>query len=638
MVAGTMAESSAKILRQMQSSPLVKPTVAPTTLPEDEQAPLETAEELERQRWRFWFIIFCFGLLTCLVIARLLEYQIIQWDGAPQKRFVHDGPAPRGVIVDRNGELLAADRYFYKLTATPEHIKTDEERIQLAKVLEALIGLPADQTWKILTERANSQFAELAKLITLEQGKKLIEWQAKEQAEKGVSLLDAVELTPVPLRYYPQTTLASHIMGFVGAGNRGAYGLEEYYDTFLDADSTVGLLEKTQDGLSVLSPSARRFIPSMADKDLVLTLDRSVQWILEDELRRGVAQYRAKGGSIIVMEPRTGAILGMANWPDYDPNHFGDGQVNFERFLNPSISALYEPGSVFKLVTIGAALDTSTIVSDTIFTDTGSIVIGDRTIYNSSRGAYGRVAAKDALAQSLNVVTSQIALKVGSEQFYKYVRRFGFGDLTEVDLANEIPGLLKTPGSENWSLSDLGTNSFGQGLAVTPLQMVSAVAVIANGGQLMRPYIVQARVHDGHVLETRPTLVHPVLRPEAAKALTEMMIYVVDQGNSAAKVSGYQIAGKSGTAQIPTKGGYLENEVIASFVGFAPAEDPKFVMLVKLDRPDPNITQWANYNAAPIFAQVARRLLDHMNVPPSDALVEQEDGEQAPVISNQFHD
>jgi cell division protein FtsI/penicillin-binding protein 2 len=233
------------------------------------------------------------------------------------------------------------------------------------------------------------------------------------------------------------------------------------------------------------------------------------------------------------------------------------------------------------------------------------------------------VTAKDALAQSLNVVTAQIALKVGSEDFYRYVRRFGFGELTEVDLANEVPGLLKTPGSETWSLSDLGTNSFGQGLAVTSIQMVSAVSAIANGGQLMRPYIVQARVHENQVLQTKPTLVHTVMSAEAAKALTQMMIYVVDHGNSAANVSGYKIAGKSGTAQIPTKGGYLENEVIASFIGFAPADDPKFVMLIKLDRPDPNVTQWANFNAAPIFAQVARRVLDHMNVPPDDVRIGQ---------------
>lgn len=607
----------------MQSSSALESTAPAAPRVIGEQTPLETSEELERQRWRFWFIIICFGLLTCLVIARLLEYQIIQWSVTPAKGLTTTDLSARGVIVDRNGELLAADRYFYRVTATPQHLKTDEARLQLAKTLEALIGLPADQTWKILTAAADRQFAELAKAISLEQGQKLIALKSKEQAEKGVSSLDSIALTPIPMRYYPQTSIASHIIGFVQADGHGAYGLEEYYDSFLNANSGVGLLEKTQDTPETLSPKIRRFIPSIADKDLILTIDRTVQWILEDELRSGVAKYHAKGGTIIVMEPKTGAVLGMANWPDYDPNHYGDGQVDFERFANPAVSALYEPGSVFKLITMAAALDTHAITPNSMFTDTGYIIVGDRTIYNSSRAAAGYVSVKDALAQSLNVVTAQVALKVGSEQFYRYVRRFGFGDLTEVDLANEVPGLLKTPGSEMWSLSDLGTNSFGQGLAVTSIQMVSAVSAIANGGQLMRPYIVQARVHDGQMLQTRPTLVHTVMSPEAAAALTQMMIYVVNQGNSAANVSGYKIAGKSGTAQIPTKGGYLENEVIASFIGFAPADDPKFVMMVKLDRPDPNVTQWANYNAAPIFAQVARRLLDHMNIPPDDVRIGQ---------------
>lgn len=607
----------------MQSSSALESTAPAAPRVIGEQTPLETSEELERQRWRFWFIIICFGLLTCLVIARLLEYQIIQWSVTPEKSLTTTDLSARGVIVDRNGELLAADRYFYRVTATPQHLKTDQERMQLAKTLEALIGLPADQTWKILTAAADRQFAELAKAISLEQGQKLIALKNKEQAEKGVSSLDSIDLTPIPMRYYPQTSIASHIIGFVQADGHGAYGLEEYYDSFLNANSGVGLLEKTQDTPALLSPKVRRFIPSIADKDLILTIDRTVQWILEDELRSGIAKYHAKGGTIIVMEPKTGAVLGMANWPDYDPNHYGDGEVNFERFANPAVSALYEPGSVFKLITMAAALDTHAITPNSMFTDTGYIIVGDRTIYNSSRAAAGYVSVKDALAQSLNVVTAQVALKVGSEQFYRYVRRFGFGDLTEVDLANEVPGLLKTPGSEMWSLSDLGTNSFGQGLAVTSIQMVSAVSAIANGGQLMRPYIVQARIHDGQMLQTRPTLVHTVMSPEAAAALTQMMIYVVNQGNSAANVSGYKIAGKSGTAQIPTKGGYLENEVIASFIGFAPADDPKFVMMVKLDRPDPNVTQWANYNAAPIFAQVARRLLDHMNIPPDDVRIAQ---------------
>jgi cell division protein FtsI/penicillin-binding protein 2 len=239
-------------------------------------------------------------------------------------------------------------------------------------------------------------------------------------------------------------------------------------------------------------------------------------------------------------------------------------------------------------------------------------------IFNSNRVGYGPVSTTEALARSLNVVTAQIAVDLGSEQFYRYIERFGFGQLTEIDLAGEVSGLIKAPGNPLWSVSDLGTNSFGQGLAVTPLEMTNAVAAIANNGRLMRPYLVQARIEDDKVLFTQPTLVRSVMKPETAKTLTAMMVETVRTGNAAAGVAGYRIAGKSGTAQIPGEGGYLENATIVSFIGFAPADDPQVVILVKLDRPDPNISQWATHTAAPAFAQVARRLFDHLNIPPDE--------------------
>ncbi|MCB0107230.1 MAG: penicillin-binding protein 2, partial [Caldilineaceae bacterium] len=292
--------------------------------------------------------------------------------------------------------------------------------------------------------------------------------------------------------------------------------------------------------------------------------------------------------------------------------------VDVARFLNPAVSALYEPGSIFKVITMAAGLDTGVITPTTPFTDTGYIVVGQRTIYNSNRTAAGATNATDALARSLNVVTAQVAERVGANNFYRYVRRFGFGDRTGVDLADEVAGLLKEPGDELWSQSDLGTNSFGQGLAVTPLQMLNSVCAIANGGLLLRPYIVQARVEDEKVLYTRPTVIQRVMSAQTAAELTDMMVTTVEIGNKAASVAGYEIAGKSGTAQIPGPEGYLEDQTINSFIGFAPAHDPQFVLLVKLDRPDPAISQWASYTAAPVFAQISRRLFEHLNIAPDE--------------------
>jgi cell division protein FtsI/penicillin-binding protein 2 len=241
----------------------------------------------------------------------------------------------------------------------------------------------------------------------------------------------------------------------------------------------------------------------------------------------------------------------------------------------------------------------------------------------------------EALARSLNVITAQVADQVGRDDFYRYVRRFGFGDRTGIDLADEVPGLLKTPGSEDWSLSELGTNSFGQGLAVTPLQMVNATAAIANGGKLMRPYVVQARLDGEQVLYAQPEVLTQAIGPETARDLTEMMVETVDTGNSAARVPGYRIAGKSGTAQIPTLAGYLKDATIVTFVGFAPADAPEFVLLVKLDQPDPAISTWAAYTAAPVFSQVSRRLFDYLSIAP-DEIRAQALG--VPVASNETTD
>ncbi len=601
---------------QQVSSSTGRLTAVATAATESEEL-AAAAEARARHRWRFWILAFLFVLLTTLVMMRLLDYQLLRQGDLLFANNRQLTQSPRGTIVDRDGELFAADRFYYQVIATPNEIKTAEARKIVSDALAAVLGLPSDKTWNILLENSERQYAEVAKRIDLAAGRQLLDYIDAAESENAATPLQYITVRPIPQRFYPQGALASHIVGFVQAEHFGLYGLEEYYDTFLRSEG-VGLLEQSEQTLDSLSPDVRRFLPSVAGKDLVLTLDRSIQYIIEDELAQAIAKYRAQSGTIIVMEPHTAAILGMANWPNYSPNSRDGDTVDFGRFLNPSVSALYEPGSIFKVVTMAAGLDTQTITPTMAFTDTGYIVVGQRTIYNSSRTAGGRVTATEALERSLNVVTAQVADMVGAKNFYRYVRRFGFGERTGVDLADEISGLLKKPGDELWSESDLGTNSFGQGLAVTPLQMANAVCAIANGGTLLRPYIVQARIEDDTVLYTRPTVIQSAITPETAADLTEMMIATVEIGNKAARVPGYEIAGKSGTAQIPGPEGYLEDQTIVSFIGFAPAKDPAFVLLVKLDRPDPAISQWAGYTAAPVFAQVSRRLFEHLNIAPDN--------------------
>jgi cell division protein FtsI/penicillin-binding protein 2 len=566
-----------------------------------------------RSRVRFAGLIAFFALLTFVIVSQLVRYQLFPPDLPDAGPMTEQEPGPRGMILDRNGTPLVVNRYYFRLTATPKHIETPEQRDEVARQLQAAIGLPYEQTMEVLTQAAEQYYAVLADAVSLEDAARLEELKAQLTASAGIFPLQHVQAVPVTKRYYAQGELTSHLLGFVRMDLGGVTGVEEYYNEFLLEDGP-GLLSNQVVALNSLPAGVRRFLPSTVGKDLVLTVDRTVQWIIREELQRGLTQYQAVAGTIIVMEPYTGAILGLVNLPDYDPNRYEE--ADYSLYPNPAISAQYEPGSVFKIITMAAALDSGTMTPTTIYTDTGSITVGGRVIFNSNRIANGRVTATDALARSLNVVTAQIAQQMGAETFYRYVRLFGFAEATNVDLSGEIEGLIKTPMSDQWSPADLGTNSFGQGLAATPLQMLNATAAIANGGKLMRPYVVQDRVAGGQVLSTEPVIVRQALRPESAAAMAEMMTAVVESPGSTARVKGYRVAGKSGTAQIPSPEGYILDETIVSYVGFAPTDHPRFVVLVKLDRPDPSINQWAGQTAAPVFSRVAKRLLDHFGVPP----------------------
>lgn len=590
------------------------------TLPErrnrDEQEPTPPSQDLRaRQRWRFWLLMVGLAVAALLLILRLFIYQIVQWGTQVEVGTAHAGAPARGVIVDRNGTLLAADRFFYEVAITPNILRSDDERRLVATQLEELAGIPANRTLSLLQDYSTASYLRLAETVPLAAAEAI---EAK-QDEISLTLdrfpLQYVFITPVPLRYYPQHNLASHMLGFVNSERTPFYGVESYYNRFLLADSGIGFTNKPQAGIDSLSPNLRRFLPSPAGKDIVLTIDSAIQWIVEEELKKGVEEFAAQRGTIIVQNPHTGEILAMASYPSYDPNRFGETETGV--FLDPAISQQYEPGSIFKVITMAAGLDTDVMTPDKVYNDPGFISIGERTIFNSQLIGYGEVQAQDALALSLNVVTAQVAVEIGTSQFYDYVRRFGFGSPTEVDLAGEVPGAIKVPGDSLWSPSDLATNSFGQGIAVTPLQMVNSVSALANGGKLMRPYVVSERVYDGKVLKTEPTVIHTAISPDAAKDITDMMVHTVDIGNKRAMVNDFTVAGKSGTAQIPTINGYLPDQVNASFVGYAPAEDPAVVILVVLERPDQKVTLWASENAAPIFARVTDRVLNYLNIEPN---------------------
>ena len=571
---------------------------------------------------RIWRIGFIGVVLTgplLLLVLRLLDMQVMGWQQYEPPQVVTTGrntvddTTSWGVIVDRDGNLLAADRFTYRITATPKFISQGDYG-DIALRLASSIGAPPLQIENLLMENSDRDYLIIASHIDFEQGQQLLAERQQRMADRDF-LLEHIHIAAHPRRFYPQGILASQVLGFLNAERVPVLGLERYYRNFLSSDG-VGLPPGRQLPRSEVDENVLRFLPSGNGKGLVLTIDRTIQHIIEEELRLGIGLYRAESGTVIVMDPKTGAILGMANWPTFDGNSFEVENPN--TFTNVAISAQFEPGSVFKLITVAAALDIDAVDTSTVFVDTGAISVEGHTVQNSDRKAVGELNVADAMAHSNNVITVQIAQEVGAEIFYDYVARFGFGADTHIDLSGEVAGQVRNTDAPNWGVSDLATNSFGQGIAVTPIQMICAVAAIANGGKLMRPYIVHSRVAGESVMVTQPTMVYQVIQPETALRMNDMMAHVVNTGNQMAQVAGYSVAGKSGTAEIATEEGYTQDETIASFIGYAPADDPQFVMLVKLDRPDPGISRWAAYTATPVFSRIAHRLFEHMNIPPDD--------------------
>jgi cell division protein FtsI/penicillin-binding protein 2 len=418
------------------------------------------------------------------------------------------------------------------------------------------------------------------------------------------------------------------LLGIVNNTGYGFYGVEGYYNQLLHGHK--GTLRAEQDPVGEELPKLPLSVtPAQPGTSLILTIDRNIQYIAEQELRRSLDEFRADGGTVVIMQPQTGAILAAVSSPNYDPNDFVNEDPDL--LADPSVSKMWEPGSIFKIVTWAAGLDSGTINPNTTFYDEGALEVGGRVIQNWDRKGHGLVTMTDGLIQSLNTVAAFMSTSMGKDRFYTYLRRFGFGTLTSVDLASEGPGMVKLPGDSDWFPSELGTNSFGQGIAVTPMQMIVAVSAVANRGTMVKPHIVHQFVtrdpdsRQPKSMVVEPMVVRRAISQEAAETLTRMLVDVVEQGATQAQVSGYRIAGKTGTAQIPTPYGYHPSDTIASFVGFAPADAPQFIVLVKLDKP--KASPWGSQTAAPTFRAIAQRLFAYMQIPPDEIrLAQQQSG------------
>jgi len=557
---------------------------------------------LERPKRRLNFLAFVLALLCLVILSQLVRIQFFSHQELMTKgRQVRTRqsvlPPVRGRVWDRHGHLLVGNLVQYDITAAPA-LLSDAERT--ANILDYYL----DVDRKELVEKLSSDLG----WVLVKRG---VPQEIGEQIAAREMVGIAVE--PVWRRAFPEGMLAAHLLGFVNAENKGYYGVEGYYDGELRGQAGIRVAQQDPWNQVIPLGLAKDESPQQG-VDLVLTLDRTIQALVEEELALALGETGAKSGVIIVMNPRTGAILAMAAAPVYDPNRYWETR-DTRLYVNPAISGEYEPGSVFKVVAMAVAVENGAVALETTFYDEGQIEVGGQIVRNATRQAYGYVTLSEVLIHSLNVEMAKISNMLGPEKFYQGIRAFGIGHRTGVDLEGEVAGKLRVPGDWEWHESDLATNAFGQGLAVTPLQMITAVAAIANDGVLMQPYIVaEKRYADGRVEQARPAPIGWAVSPETAHLVTEMMVQTVEQGIKLARVPGYQVAGKTGTAQLPTLLGYDEQKTIASFVGFAPVDDPQVIVLVRLD--EPTSSQWGAQTAAPAFARMAERLFVFLEIPP----------------------
>lgn len=430
--------------------------------------------------------------------------------------------------------------------------------------------------------------------------------------------LDGIYFQAQDTRLYPEKNLASQVLGFLGFKDDkrvGQYGIEGKFESQL-AGSEGSLGAETDAAGRVINVSSRNFVPAKNGDDIYLTIDPAIQFKAQEVISAAVPKHGAESGSVIIMNPKTGSILAMANYPDFDPNNYGKVK-DLSVFSNTGVAGAYEPGSVFKAITMAAAINEGKITPDTTYEDLGEVTVDDKKIKNSDNKAHGVQNMIQVLGESLNTGLVFVQQQIGNEKFREYVKRFGFGQQTSIELGGQAAGDL---GNLN-KRGDVffATASFGQGITTTPIQLLQSYTAFANGGKMVEPHIVDRIVHaDGS--ETKPERKKPVevIDSKTASTISAMLVEVVENGHGKqAGVKGYYIAGKTGTAQVAsaTHAGYDANKTIGSFIGFGPVDDPEFLMIVRIDHPKD--VKFAESTAAPAFGEIAQYILNYLKVAPS---------------------
>ncbi len=559
------------------------------------------AAPLSRRRRYFTILLLLSGF--GVVLSRLVMLQVLQAaelavkaDRQHQRTVLLQGM--RGAIVDRQGKMLAMNLEVPSVYGVPTVL---DSPVQAARTLAPILHVRSNELERKLSQpRA---FVWLARQLDPEKGRLL----------ERLSSMEGIGIKMEGRRFYPKGPLLSHVLGFAGLDGEGLEGIERRYDEELRGEKRAIVLQQDAKGRTVFPKGLLEETAAAPGHQLVLTVDEVIQYIVEKELDEAVMRTRAKSGTAIMLDPATGALLAMAVSPRFNPNSLTG--LKPEQWRNRAVTDAYEPGSTMKAIVAAAAIEEGVMTPRTlIYGEEGRMTVANTVIHDHER--FGWMSFAQVIWKSSNVGAAKVGMALGEERLYRYLRAFGFGERTEIDLPGETAGLLKPP--REWGKRTAASLSMGQEIGVTPIQMVSAVAAIANGGTLMKPYVVsEIRDGQGRILKRiLPTARRRVIAPETARTVTAILEGVVTDGTgSKAAINGFRVAGKTGTAQKidPRTRTYSTSKFVSSFVGYVPAEDPKLAMIVVID--EPTGEAWGGTVAAPVFRRVGEQVLKYWGVP-----------------------
>lgn len=559
---------------------------------------------VETKKWlkfRIVSVLLIFLVLFIALLSRAFQLQILSGQklktlAQRQQTTTLQLHPERGVIFDRNGEKLAASIMADSVCADPSKIA---DPVRTSRQISEILHLDRSDVFKKISEPKS--FCWLARRIS-----------PARAANVENANIEGVVLVKEPKRFYPNGELAAHTLGFVGLDSTGLEGLEKRYNEVLKGKPEKMAWARDAKGKKLFLRAENNEAKKDESINLVLTIDSRIQYLAETHLKEAVLSKGAKGGLAIVMDPKTGEILAMANEGGFNPNNI-DG-LSPDKWRNRAITDCFDPGSTFKPFLVAAALEEKAVkATDRFFCENGSYIIANRTIHEANRGRHGVLAVPDILKYSSNIGSVKIAQKLGKEKFHEYIERFGFGAKTGIDLPGESTGLLRPV--QKWTKVDAATIAFGQGISVTAIQLISAMSAIANNGVLMKPYIVRGLADkNNHLIKMyTPTVVRTVVSPGVAKRLTGMLTDVVgaaDGTGKNARIVNVEVAGKTGTAQKFDfhRGVYSSERVRTSFIGFFPADNPQVAILVILDEPQRD--KWGGVASAPVFKNIGEQILN----------------------------